>query len=218
MKKGNSVDNICLQVLSEASASVTHEIKNTLAIINENAGFLNDLNTMSKEVNNCMAPIQIQQATEAIIKQVSRANAIMNNLNRFAHSLDTLVKQTNLHDSLTLVIKLTERQAAMKHIAVSITCPSDCEINTCLFPLESMIYLILNRFFDYVSEHDNLTIRVIENSFNIKIIFTSKNCRKLPEKNLINRETSALVAQLKGRLTCHKNYLELSLPINFESV
>ncbi len=49
MKNTYEVDALCVEVFSRISAAVSHEIKNTLSIINENAGLLSDLALMAGE-------------------------------------------------------------------------------------------------------------------------------------------------------------------------
>lgn len=218
MKETQTIEKICLQVLSRASASVTHEIKNTLSIINENAGYLDDLNQMGEQDEGGIPAPHIRHATDSIINQVSRANRIINNLNRFAHNLDTLVNSVNLNNSLSLLTDLTDRQAAMRKITVSVTCPSDCEITTCLFTFESCIYLILCQLYECIGNNSHLEIRVIENSTNIKLVFSSDSPTALTEQLFNDKDNSLLLQQLKGTLSCRQNTLELFFPVTTQKV
>ncbi len=44
-----TTDRVCVQVFAKISAAISHEIKNTLSIINENAGLLEDFAQMADE-------------------------------------------------------------------------------------------------------------------------------------------------------------------------
>ena len=85
----STTDRLCVQVFAKISASISHEIKNTLSIINENAGLLEDFAQMAEEGTG-VAVERVRAVTKTIAKQVDRSNIIMKNLNRFAHSADSL--------------------------------------------------------------------------------------------------------------------------------
>lgn len=48
MEKSNT-DRACVLVFAKISAAISHEIKNTLSIINENAGLLEDYAQMAED-------------------------------------------------------------------------------------------------------------------------------------------------------------------------
>ena len=75
MKNKYDVHALCVEVFSKISATVTHEIKNTLSIINENAGLLNDFTMMAGEEGGVPSG-QVDSATATIAKQVYFANVL----------------------------------------------------------------------------------------------------------------------------------------------
>ncbi|MGD8291766.1 MAG: sensor histidine kinase, partial [Desulfobacterales bacterium] len=76
-----------LQFFGRISASVSHELKNVLAIVNENAGLLEDLACMANR-GKPIDPSRLIKMADAVKKQVGRADEILKNMNRFAHSID----------------------------------------------------------------------------------------------------------------------------------
>ena len=71
-----------LQFFGKISASISHEIKNVLAIINENAGLLEDFTLMAEKGR----PIDMERFKTVAGKirgQVGRADGIVKNFNRF---------------------------------------------------------------------------------------------------------------------------------------
>ncbi len=157
MKNQNNVDALCIEVFSKISATITHELKNTLSIINENAGFLNDLALMAGDEGGVPSR-RIGDATAAIEKQVARSNAIMKNLNRFAHSGDVPVSQANLAELLQLMVDLSSRQAASASIDVTLRCPNDISVTTSLLPLEALVFRVLLAIYNIAGAGTKLSI------------------------------------------------------------
>ncbi len=171
MKNKYDVDALCVEVFSKISATVTHEIKNTLSIINENAGLLNDFAKMAGEEGSVPSG-RVDGATAIIAKQVTRSNTIMLNLNRFSHSGDTSVKQANLQEILQLMVALTSRQAASKSVSVMIQCPDDITINTCLLPFETLLFFVLDNLYDVAGGAATLQIDCTVTGVETEITFT----------------------------------------------
>ncbi len=109
-----------LQFFGKMTASISHEIKNVLAIINENAGLLQDLALMA-ERGVAIEPQRLTKMAQAIKKQVGRADAIIQNMNRLGHSIDETEKTIDLNDILELLVALSNRFASMRGVAVELT-------------------------------------------------------------------------------------------------
>ncbi|RJQ66509.1 MAG: sensor histidine kinase [Desulfobacteraceae bacterium] len=107
-----------LQYFGRTTASVSHELKNVLAIIKENAGLLNDyLLMMDKGMP--VDPARFKVVAARIEEQTQRADKIIKNMNRFAHSVDDPFKSIDLNDLVALVSELSLREAAMHQVAFS---------------------------------------------------------------------------------------------------
>ena len=76
-----------LQFFGKMSASISHEMKNVMAIINENAGLLEDLTVMA-EKGMPIDPERLKTQASRIMKQIRRGDDIIKGMNRFAHSVD----------------------------------------------------------------------------------------------------------------------------------
>lgn len=102
-----------LRCFGAVSASISHELKNALAIINENAGLLEDLSRMAQN-GRPLAPERLQVLAANVTRQVRRADALIKHMNQFAHSVDAPVACCDLEDVLSLAAALNSRMAAMK--------------------------------------------------------------------------------------------------------
>ncbi len=141
MDEKYEVHGLCLEAFAGISAIATHDLKNTLAIINENAGLLDDLVGMVDESEGVPTD-RVKNAAEKVALQVTRSNTIIKNLNRFAHSGDMPVVSAAIADILNLMVALTGRKAAMNSISVTVEGSAELQVETFLFPFESLLYRI----------------------------------------------------------------------------
>jgi len=210
-----NADRACVQVFAKISAAISHEIKNTLSIINENAGLLEDFAQMTEDAGG-IPPERVRSATEIIVKQVERSNIIMKNLNRFAHSADTYLAHGNLEETLSLIVSLTNRQAAMKNIKTNLSCPPDITISTNLVFLESLIYLTLLTLFQNSEDGSTVLIQVIDDAPDITICLKLKNEDDLSPIAYPDDDQKLLAEQIQASLSQEKNSLLLSFPASVD--
>jgi signal transduction histidine kinase len=206
-----NTDRACVLVFAKISASISHEIKNTLSIINENAGLLDDFAHMAEE-DSGVAVERVFSVTKTITKQVDRSNTIMKNLNRFAHSADTSLGHDNLEELLSLVVALTNRQADMRNIRTTVSCPSDIAVATYLISLESLIYLTLLTLFISAEEGSDLAIDVTSEVSKFSVVFTLKNTADLSCIGYPDDDQKLLAEQLEATWRCEKKRLILHCP------
>ncbi len=108
--------------LGKITASVTHEIKNTLAIILESSGLLSDLLAFSPE-ESFPHKEKFQRVLATINEQVNRGVTLATRLNQFAHSMDEPVAEVKLSDLLELVVALMRRLARRRGIDLTAQVP-----------------------------------------------------------------------------------------------
>ena len=157
MDAATEVNKLCLEVFASVSAMVTHDLKNTLAIMNENAGLLDDLALMTED--GAVPGDRVRTAAAKIAQQVSRSNAIIKNLNRFAHSGDTPVTRVAAGEPVQLMAELTTRKAAMRTITVQVECDADHQLELALFHFEALCCRILLYLYGVAEVGSRLTVR-----------------------------------------------------------
>ena len=96
------------QFFGKMSASISHEIKNALAIINESAGLLEDFSLLA-EKGRPIDPERLKLLARSVSKQVQRADGLVKKMNRFAHSADDAIRIFDLGEILDLVVSLVQR-------------------------------------------------------------------------------------------------------------
>jgi signal transduction histidine kinase len=148
-----------LHFFGKVSASIAHEIKNVLAIISENAGLLEDL-SFAAQRGSAIDPERLNKACRQFTKQIHRADGIMKNMSRFAHSVDNFEAQVDLYELTSLVANLAGRLAAMRKLAIQVEKPkTSATFSGNPFLLQNLIWLCLE--FAFKSTAANSTLLLI---------------------------------------------------------
>lgn len=122
------------QFFGEMTASISHEIKNVMAIINENAGLLEDMVAMNRQG----APFPVERMAklaQSVARQIARADDIIQTLNRFAHSADHPRETVDIGETVAFILNLTSRLTMMQGARLDYTAP------------EKPVTIVANRFF-----------------------------------------------------------------------
>jgi len=135
-----------IQFFGKMAASISHEIKNVLAIINENAGLLEDICLMA-ERGKPIDPARLKRLSGSVKDQIRRADHIMTVMNRFAHSVDEASVSIDVSEVLDLLVSLSARFVAMRGVVLEVgKSAGPVAITTCPFALLNLLWLCL----DYV--------------------------------------------------------------------
>jgi signal transduction histidine kinase len=141
-----------LQFFGKMTGSIFHEIKNVLAIINENAGLLEDFALMLDR-GAVIEPQRMKNISQVVMKQVRRADAIVKNMNRLANSIDESIKTIDLNDTLELLVALSDRFASNRNITVHPKLNQDpLKLRTYPFFLMNLLWLCLDFAMDAAGE------------------------------------------------------------------
>jgi signal transduction histidine kinase len=131
-RKLDLIGEMGLQFFGKMTASISHEIKNVLAIINENAGLIQDYTIMA-EKGAPFDPGKFRSLAEKVGVQIRRADGIVKNMNTFAHSIDECAKAIDLSDFLEFAQALFDRFAVMRGIALE-SKPSESSLMITISP------------------------------------------------------------------------------------
>ena len=204
-----------LQFFGSISASISHELKNVLAIVNENAGLLEDF-TLMADRGKPIDPARLKIMAAAVKRQVVRADEILNNMNRFAHSIDQTTLAIDLDQIFELFIALTARFAAMRGVRVDLQLPaSPLTIPTAPYYLMNLLWLCLD--FSMSASGDEkrveLVVKETENSVQIRFQRLPGLSAALLETFPSDREKN-LLALLEAALTAEPENEEVVLRLS----
>lgn len=126
-----------LKFFGTVNASISHEIKNRLAVINEQAGLLKDLVNLAEKGKE-LSLERLMRLSESLKTQVSLADAIIRDMNRFAHSADSFETNTDICDLLALTGALAKRTADNRDVRIELELPKPS------FSLETAPFFLVN--------------------------------------------------------------------------
>lgn len=210
------LDETGLRFFGLMSAANAHEIKNALAIINENAGLLEDLVAMSDK-GRPLDPQRLKRLASKIKQQVSRADDIAKSTNRFAHSVDREHGPADLEQALNLIKTMAMRFATQRHIDIEIVPPSPTiTLQVQPFKLLHLLWLCLRSAMEATDAEK--TVQVTSKKVDAKVIVQYGPLSHIEEEKLSTLADSSqmqmLLKSLNGRLTVDAQKGDLVLTFN----
>lgn len=211
------VDSLGLSFFGSMTASISHEIKNALAIINENAGLLGDLVALS-ERGRPLDPERLKTIASTINRRVQNADDIVRRLNRFAHSANQPVMATDIREVLACTIVLAERLATMKGVTLRLAEGEEIEVQTLPFVIENMLWICLKHIFLHAQEQQQVALGAKREGSDI--VLTLHGTPSLPWEQLVTTvagEAQPLILFLKMQVSADtgQDLLSLRMPLRF---
>ena len=171
----NSIGETGFKFFGKMTASISHEIKNVLAIINENAGLLDDFSAMADQ-GMAIDPARLKKMAGALANQVGRADGILKNMDQFAHSIDKTIIDVDLNEIIKLLIALADRFAAMRSVAVETDLSENLiKIRTSPFLLMNLLWLCLDFAMDACGAGHTVVVQTLKAGPGVQIILLSGN-------------------------------------------
>lgn len=140
------------------AASLSHELKNVLATINEFAGLLEDL-SLAAAKERPLPPERLQRSCERIKNQVGRGSTLIQRLNRFSHSVDEPVAVVRVAEVVGEICDICERFANLAKVRMERDIAEEGatrELDP--FALQHAIYLAIRAALSAASERRELTV------------------------------------------------------------
>jgi hypothetical protein len=186
-----------IRFFGRVCASISHELKNALAIVNENAGLLEDFVLMAEKGMD-INPDQMSTIAGRISSQISRADRITGNLNSFAHSVDDQICDVDLSAVIQLTIAVTSRIVAMNGMTVQLKQPEDdVRLFTSPFLLEHLISSVLFRISEMIVDDDEIVIQP-GSSGQGAVLHLSAGSGKLPVSEADFRDNALIKTMLQA--------------------
>jgi C4-dicarboxylate-specific signal transduction histidine kinase len=204
-----------LRFFGKMTASISHEIKNVLAVINESAGLLDDL-TLLAEKGVPLDPAKLKSQAGKIMKQIQRADGIVKLMNRFAHTVDETAKSVDLCDMAEFIAALSARFASMRGVTVEIRRPhKPLMVYTNPFLLDNVLWLCLDFAMDMAGRGATLVLSLDEKEDRARVQWTGLgNAKDLTGLPSWGEQEKALMEALGADIDVHEGEMVLSLPLS----
>lgn len=202
-----------LQYFGKVSASVSHELKNVLAILNENAGLLQDFAAMTAQ-GQALDPERIQRLAGTMLEQINRGDEIIKRMNRFAHSADNNRATVDVNELVTMVVELFGRTATNRGVKVEVKATATTvNINTDPFALETLLGNLLYRITEAVPDIRLLILELGSQDDGSQIMLTGLAEHTDIISIVESGEIKALLATLNGNADFDQKNSELTITL-----
>ena len=114
----------CLRFFGAITASLSHEINNVLAIVNELGGLMDDF-LAAADGGQPLDPKKQREILSRISSQVTRGIGYVQQLNNFAHSSDETDGAVDASDSFERITGLCGRFAKLRNVTLDISLPKE---------------------------------------------------------------------------------------------
>lgn len=204
-----------LQFFGKMSSSNFHEIKNALAIINENAGLVED-SALIAEKGMPVDSEKLKILSWRIMRQVLRVNEIIQNINRFSRSVEQTTERVDLGEFLCFLAELSGRFAEMQGVILKTEILlSPVLITTRPFFLENLVWLCLDLAMKAAGKEKTVGLAAEKTETGARIRFTQLEAIEESLKNQFPTEqVNALLRAINAELNIDTDAGEivLSLP------
>lgn len=152
-------NNDDLAFFGKVNASISHELKNILAIISEAAGLLQDLTELAAKGKKVELEM-LKTCSQDIVEEIQRGFATIKQMNMFSHSVDDPVKKVNLVDVVDLMIALGKFLSFASKVRVDPVPEAAPVVLTCPFRLQNLIYQALVFAFESAGPHGQIRVAI----------------------------------------------------------
>ena len=168
--------------IGQLAAGVAHEINNPLAVINQTAGYVKDLCSLTKEpLDNA----DLIENIDSILDAVDRCGTITRQLLGFVRQFDIKIKKISLPRLITDVLSFHTKEAEYRGISVNVSIPDTLpDMETDKGKLQQILVNLINNAFQALEEGCCLDIIVSQiTPQTIELIIQDTGCG-IPEHNL----------------------------------
>jgi len=152
-------NNEDLAFFGKVNASISHELKNILAIISETAGLLQDLTEMATKGQKIEWEM-LNTCSQDILEEIQRGFTTIKQMNTFSHSVDVPLKSVNLIEVLELMINLAGFLSFAGKVRFDPPQDEASIVSTCPFRLQNLVYQTLVFAFKSVGATGEIQVAV----------------------------------------------------------
>jgi hypothetical protein len=167
-----TIGRIGLTFFGSGLASMTHELKNSLAILTENAGMLEDLALLMEQGAPPSAK-RIRTLSGRVQKQVRRSDEIVGRMNHFAHGVDEEWCLVEVNDVLSVSLSLAERLAYLGGVTLEGSFTAEpVKLETAPFLAQALVWRCLRRAIEGTERGGKVELVTVPDSAGVHVAIT----------------------------------------------
>ena len=168
--------------IGRLAAGVAHEINNPLAIIQENAGLMEDLVAMREDMPDRKRYLKI---VASILKSVGRCSAITHRLLGFAKRMDSKTDPIELEMLILEVLGFMGKEAEHRNVRVNCTSMGNVpQIESDRGQLQQVFLNIITNAFAAVDDGGQIDIKIEQSNEQSVDVTVADNGHGIPKENL----------------------------------
>ncbi len=182
------------------TASVTHELSNVIAIINELAGLLDDLLYAAKS-GKPVDPEKLQKLHDRLVHQVARGDRIVRRLNRFAHSVDHPAVQFDVHAVLDDLVRFARRLTDLKRVELKAALSERSPVlvgNP--FAFQRAVFLGIGHLLGGSREGGVISVATENDAETVTVVLQGEGLEEAALDDAMLTVASAVVESMRGRM------------------
>jgi signal transduction histidine kinase len=213
-----SQNNEDLAFFGKVNASISHELKNILAIISEAAGLLNDLTEMITKGEKVDLEM-LMTCSRDIEEEIQRGFGTIKQMNTFSHSVDDPLKRVNLIEILDLMIHLAGFLSFASKVRVDPPEEASPVVLTCPWRLQNLIYQALVYAFESVGPDGEITVSLHpKKNGSARITFSGLGTKSTPAFPVDQTRQIAASINAEIDITGDSRVLNILVPQYIESM
>ena len=183
-----------LSFFGAITASLSHEINNSVAIIAELAGLLQDL-LLGAEQGQAIDNDKLKDISQRITGQAKKCQETIKRLNRFAHSTDKPKTTFDACEVLDQLVILAQRFAFLKGVQLeNASTPESITISGSPFSLQQAVFICIRLALAASKKDETVTVAFdVEDS----IVEIATTCESLPDTESAKSDISFLSVLMK---------------------
>jgi phosphoglycerate-specific signal transduction histidine kinase len=164
-----------LAFVGSVTASLSHEIKNTLAIISETSGLMVDLLDYSAPPPEWEPYPRLKTLLASIAEQVERSGIIIKRLNRFAHSMDEQLVDLELNGLLVEITNLAQRFARLREVHLETSLAGESlNIRSDPFQVQQVVFRIIEGGLNVAPKNTTVTVASMRDGGVARVVITDE--------------------------------------------
>ena len=196
------------------TASLSHEINNVLAIINELSGLQDDFFHAAEQG----APFNVEKlkgVTQRTAAQVERGREYVKRLNRFAHTVDDRHTTIVLNETVEAITTLCRRLGKLRRVELETRLPEvSPRIEGCTFDLQHIMFRCIDIVLNASRQGDVVQIDIESQDDGARLIFAGCFAVESPAELESKRDFLAvLVAEMQGKV---ESVIQVGQPVRLE--